>query len=61
VSVSDSFDGRSAAFEYFRDRHESRDAIEENKELLKAKYAEAKALGERANNSRCSSVSYFNM
>jgi len=42
----------AAAFEYFRTRIDSFTAIEENKELLRVKYAEAKTLGERANNSR---------
>jgi hypothetical protein len=34
---------------YFRDRHPRHDAIEENKTLLKDKYALAKTMGERVN------------
>ena len=46
------FDDMAACFEYFRANCEQRDAIEENKELLRDKMKEAQALGERANQSR---------
>lgn len=42
----------AASFEWFRERSELNSSINENKELLKAKIAEAKTLGERANQSR---------
>ena len=46
------------AFEYFRERCGLSPAIEENKEILRQKYAEAKSLGERANSSR-STINYL--
>jgi hypothetical protein len=46
------------AFEFFRTRSSLSPAIEENKELLRDKYAEAKTLGERANSSR-STITYL--
>ena len=42
----------SACFEYFRERSDLRIAIEENKQILKEKMAQAQVLGERANQSR---------
>ena len=46
------FDDMAACFEYFRSNCEQRDAIEENKGLLKEKMKDAQAFGERANQSR---------
>jgi len=43
---------RNAAFEAFRRSYRKNEVIEENKQLLKAKYDEAKALGERVNAAR---------
>ncbi|KAK3576776.1 hypothetical protein CHS0354_014591 [Potamilus streckersoni] len=44
--------GRQEAFEIFRRDYEHNDAIEENKQALKERYASAKALGEFVNRSR---------
>ena len=44
--------GRQEAFEIFRRDYEHNDAIEENKQVLKDRYAEAKSLGEVVNKSR---------
>ena len=46
------------AFEWFKERYPGNEAIEENKALLKAKYAEAKATGEKVNKAR-SSINYL--
>eukprot|EP00752_Nemacystus_decipiens_P003255 g3012.t1 len=46
------------AFEYFRERHPGRTALEENKKLLGDKYARAKAMGERVNQAR-STIQYL--
>lgn len=42
----------AAAFDYFQRKSGLTQSIEENKETLRLKYAEAKAMGERANRSR---------
>ncbi|XP_015212225.2 kinesin-like protein KIF6 isoform X2 [Lepisosteus oculatus] len=44
--------GRKEAFEIFRRDHEDRINIEDNKALLKQRFAEAKALGEQVNKAR---------
>ncbi|XP_053407299.1 kinesin-like protein KIF6 [Mercenaria mercenaria] len=44
--------GRQEAFEIFRRDYDHNDAIEENKQELKQRYAEAKSLGEKVNKSR---------
>lgn len=44
--------GRKEAFETFRRDYAQNDTIEENKQTLKQRYAEAKRLGEQVNNSR---------
>jgi len=44
--------GRQEAFEVFRRDYEHNAAIENNKQELKTRYAEAKTLGERVNKSR---------
>jgi hypothetical protein len=46
------FDDMGACFEYFRASCDLKDAIEENKMLLKDKMKDAQAFGERANQSR---------
>ena len=51
-------DDPARAFEYFRERVSLSAGLEENKALLKVKYEEAKALGEKANNSR-NSITYL--
>jgi len=51
-------DDPGKAFEFFREKSSLSPAIEENKEILRDKYAEAKSLGERANSSR-STISYL--
>jgi kinesin family member 6/9 len=51
-------DDPSIAFEYFRTKCSLSPAIEENKDLLREKYGEAKLLGERANQSR-STITYL--
>jgi len=43
---------RTKAFEVFRQTYHKNEAIESNKEVLKAKYDEAKAVGEAVNTSR---------
>ncbi|CAM9192770.1 unnamed protein product, partial [Sphacelaria rigidula] len=47
-----------SAFGYFRERHPSRTALEENKSLLSEKYTRAKAMGERVNQAR-STIQYL--
>ena len=44
--------GKQEAFEIFKRDYEDNDAIEEQKKLLKKKYADAKTLGELINVSR---------
>ncbi|XP_072546377.1 kinesin-like protein KIF6 isoform X2 [Salminus brasiliensis] len=44
--------GRQEAFEIFRRDHEDRLTIEDNKAILKQRFAEAKALGEQVNQAR---------
>ncbi|XP_035252159.1 kinesin-like protein KIF6 isoform X2 [Anguilla anguilla] len=44
--------GRQEAFDIFRKEHEDCLAVEDNKVLLKQRYAEAKALGEQVNEAR---------
>ena len=44
--------GRQEAFEIFRRDYEHNDSIEDNKQVLKERYAEAKSLGEVVNKSR---------
>ncbi|KAJ8341009.1 hypothetical protein SKAU_G00333000 [Synaphobranchus kaupii] len=44
--------GRQEAFDIFRKEHEDSLVIEDNKVLLKQRYAEAKALGEQVNEAR---------
>lgn len=44
--------GRQEAFEIFRRDYQHNDTIEENKQELKQRYTEAKALGEKVNKSR---------
>lgn len=44
--------GRQEAFELFRRDYEQNAAIEENKQVLKQRYAEAKSLGEKVNRLR---------
>ena len=51
-------DDPQEGFEFFRASSSLAPAIEENKELLRDKYAEAKALGEKANASR-STITYL--
>jgi kinesin family protein 6/9 len=46
------FDDPAACFEWFRERHELNASIDENKNILRDKYNEAKLMGERANQSR---------
>lgn len=46
------FDDAAASFEWFRERCSLNQAMTENKDLLKDKIAEAKTMGERANQSR---------
>jgi kinesin family protein 6/9 len=46
------FEDPAACFEWFRERHELSGSIEENKNVLRDKYNEAKVMGERANQSR---------
>ena len=46
------FEDASASFEWFRERCSLNASMNENKELLKDKIAEAKTMGERANQSR---------
>ena len=52
LTVGDMSVGRQEAFEIFRRDYEHNDAIEENKQELKQRYAEAKKLGEKVNKSR---------
>ena len=52
------FEDPAVCFEWFRDRSNLRSSIEENKELLKTKYEEARLLGDRANKSR-STIQYL--
>ena len=44
--------GRQEAFEIFRRDYDQNTTIEENKQTLKQRYAEAKTLGERVNKTR---------
>ncbi|XP_017546239.1 kinesin-like protein KIF6 isoform X1 [Pygocentrus nattereri] len=44
--------GRQEAFEVFRQDHEDRLTIDDNKTILKQRFAEAKALGEQVNQAR---------
>ena len=44
--------GRQEAFEIFRRDYEHNDSIEDNKQELKERYAEAKSRGEIVNKSR---------
>uniref|UniRef100_A0A3B1J1R4 Kinesin-like protein KIF6/9 C-terminal domain-containing protein n=1 Tax=Astyanax mexicanus TaxID=7994 RepID=A0A3B1J1R4_ASTMX len=44
--------GRQEAFEIFRRDHEDRLSIDDNKAILKQRFAEAKALGEQVNQAR---------
>ena len=46
------FDDMAACFDYFRANCELKDAIEENKGILKDKMKDAQSFGERANQSR---------
>jgi len=52
------FEDPAVCFEWFRERCTLNEAIEENKALLKAKYEEARTLGDRANQSR-GTISYL--
>ena len=52
LSVGDMSIGRQEAFEIFRRDYEHNDSIEDNKQVLKERYAEAKSLGEVVNKSR---------
>lgn len=44
--------GRQEAFEIFRRDYDQNQSIEENKQVLKQRYAEAKTLGEIVNRAR---------
>jgi kinesin family member 6/9 len=46
------FDDAAKSFEWFQERCTMKTAVEENREILRDKIAEAKTLGERANQSR---------
>merc|ERR1711871_1906765 len=46
------FDDAAKSFEWFQERCSLRGAVEENREILRDKIAEAKTVGERANQSR---------
>ena len=46
--------GRQEAFEIFRRDYEHNQTIEDNKTILKQRYAEAKSLGENVNQCRTS-------
>lgn len=46
--------GRQEAFEIFRRDYEHNQTIEDNKAVLRQRYAEAKTLGEQVNNCRAS-------
>ena len=52
VDVAELLADRNKAFEVFRKSYRKNEAIEENKALLKAKYGEAKGLGETVNATR---------
>ena len=52
LSVGDMSIGRQEAFEIFRRDYEHNDSIEDNKQELKERYAEAKSRGEIVNKSR---------
>ena len=52
LSNTDLLANRSKAFELFQNSYKKREAIEENKQELKAKYERAKALGQAVNDSR---------
>lgn len=52
LSVGDMSVGRQEAFEIFRRDYYNNPTIEENKQNLKQRYAEAKSLGEGVNKSR---------
>jgi len=51
--------GRQEAFEIFRRDYHHNQTIEENKALLKHKYAEAKSLGETVNQARTKISTYI--
>ena len=55
---SETLEDPKLAFEWFKQRYPGHAAVEENKALLKAKYAEAKAMGEKVNKAR-SSINYL--
>ena len=46
------FEDAAASYEWFRDKCNLNESMEENRETLKLKINEAKLLGERANQSR---------
>lgn len=50
--VGDMSLGRQEAFDIFMRDYSDRDKIEANKQFLKKRYTEAKALGEQLNNSK---------
>ena len=50
--VGDLSMGRQEAFEIFRRDYEHNQTINDNKQLLKDRYAEAKSLGEKVNHTR---------
>ena len=52
VDVGELLADRNKAFEVFRKSYRKNEAIEDNKALLKAKYGEAKGLGETVNATR---------
>ena len=58
VADADIRDDPQKAYAYFRERASANKALEENKLLLKDKYAKAKEVGERVNESR-RSISYL--
>ncbi len=50
--TTDQLMDRANCFELFRKSYRKNEALEENKELLKEKYAKGKELGQLVNNSR---------
>ena len=52
--------GRQEAFEIFRRDYEHNQTIEDNKDSLKQRYAEAKSLGETVNKARARISKYAN-
>ena len=58
VSVGELSTGRQEAYEIFKRDYEHNDTIENNKAVLKQRYAEAKQLGEQVNKAKAKISEY---